>query len=316
MKRLIKNVFILLLPLLLISLTVAIVDPYQVVGWGDPVGEEIREKNSAEKERILFSLSKYYQTPEKIIITGDSRTDDIDVEVIRERFDLDVADIAYPGADFWESVEYCQYLLAEEQLEAIYFFVPFDWMKETGASTSRFQSSLQLYQSIPLYLINPQVISSTFGCVKDSLFPKRETQGKEWVYRPILSTPELAEHFELMKYRHFDGYHYSQEKKQALSDLAAQSREKNVQFFIFNTVQNQLMYDAMQNEFGLGAEYERYLKDMELIADQFFNVNTPEARANEEWFSDSVHVKDDYESQLLIAYLFGEEEDLSFAEQN
>lgn len=130
MKKILRNIVLLLLPIVLYYTVFIIFEPNNYFGlWQKASGTD-----------IMASLRAYQSAPQDHIILGDSRTAQLDAEIQRSISGVSYANLSYGGASL------------EEQLDLL------DWARQTNPNLQTVVFSLSFYTLNKGYTHNRNVI--------------------------------------------------------------------------------------------------------------------------------------------------------------
>lgn len=120
MNYFIKRVLYFTLPFLLWLIGVLLIDPYNYYSNTILIDTKLKKETSFQLNRPLYQLLEYKKHPTKSILLGDSRTNNLDVEIFKKYSNKEFTNLAYGGGTLPEIINTFWLVTKEHNLSDVY----------------------------------------------------------------------------------------------------------------------------------------------------------------------------------------------------
>jgi len=131
MRKYLFRILLFVSPVILCSILIVVVDPYEFINVFHWIGAEDKRRvlnrndESSPRGNMLWKTIQFKRRPQKNILIGDSQGKNIKVELIRELSGEDVFNYCVAGASFETLFEMFWFAAGQIKLEKVYFQVAF-----------------------------------------------------------------------------------------------------------------------------------------------------------------------------------------------
>jgi hypothetical protein len=305
MKKLIFLSFIFIIPYLIYSLIVVVVDPYNYFGLFKFTSNNEKALISKKINYALWHLIEYKNAPVENILIGDSRMSRLKSDLIEQITGNKYYNFAYGGGTLEESIS--TFWEAEKiiDLKNVVIGVNFNNFSANNIR-NRIPGAVAIMKNPLLYLTNWNVLQSTVSVAKKELL-----RASIQIERPSISKKDFwKQKLNNTSRRFYSNYQYPEETWIKLSKVIQYCNANNitVRFVVLPT------HVALQNkikEYGLESANKRFLSDLRKLGVVYdFDLPT-ELTMNKKNFSDPFHLrKTDQLCSKLIKDIFIHEKPL------
>lgn len=165
MKKLIKQLFIFLIPIFFVCLGIVIVDPYDYFGLSPFKGDNIKQKIAkADDSSRRIRLVNFKKNPQKNVIIGASQIGHINTDSIPSR---NWANIANGGANIDDEITTFWQISKDYPLDTVLFSIePYNYTVSTGYNTHQMMTDAYKMIENPLfYFVDRYVYKTTISFV-------------------------------------------------------------------------------------------------------------------------------------------------------
>lgn len=283
--RIMKKLVLLSMPLAILGIAIAIVDPFGFLRIASPIPESVKHDVAAARDPALWALTRFDEAPSGAVLLGDSRMANLSVSRIRLASGEPFAMLAFGGADLKEMVHAFWLAADRTKLTTVVMSVGFSQyaMPEPVDRVETFEAWKGNWL---LYLINRTVLRSFIAIVATTGHVTPAVR----VGRPEMESSAFWDaQLEYYGDRVMTGYSAHDADRQLLQEVATFCREHGItlRFVIMPTsaeLHDRVALYGREAEYG---EFERFLQGLaptlNLDDDREFSAQS----AN---FTDPVHV--------------------------
>jgi len=285
MKFVLKS-FIFITPFLLLIALEVFIDPFNY--FSNEKNEKmfkLKENISGYQNPYLYKLIQYDRDPSPIIILGDSRMILLTPALFAKYDQEKVSNLAIGGANIQDAIEIFRYISGKNKIKKIYWGVSLETYNGTQLR-NRATGSIDIRNSLPLYLMNRYTFSSAMLIIKSLIFNQEMDLDK-----PPFSKDEFWQlELELIS-RHYKNYSYPGNYYKDFEKISAYCQKNSIDliFVICPT------YTDMQKkiqEYNLEEADAKFKFDMKSFGD-VYDFNIPNILTSDpENFKDPSHCKD------------------------
>ncbi len=288
------------LPFALYGALIVAVDPYELFGVSSLVQLRYKQDISYKLNYAMWKMLRYRRDPLPNVLLGDSRMMNLPDDAIQQASGRTWANLAYGGGSLREAIATFHFADAQTELERVVLGVNFN-LYNAADDKDRVAEVTAALDNPLLYFSNRNVMSATF-----QLIPAALTGREAAIGAPAMSKEEFWRYqLETTTRVYYGNYRYPAAYHEQLTELAALCRERDIElaFVIFP---GHTDLQDMVGEYGLEAQYERFLDDIAALGVTYHFDFPSELTRDVENFSDPYHMTDELEPRIIGA-VWGDE---------
>lgn len=278
--------------LLLIALEVFI-DPFNY--FSNEQNEKLfmlKESISGYQNPYLYKLIQYDRDPSPTIILGDSRMISLTPALFAKYDQEKVSNLAIGGANIQDAIEVFRYVSGKNRIKKIYWGVSLETYNGT-LLRNRATGSIDIRNSLPLYLLNRYTLSSAMLIIKSLIFDQEMNLGK-----PPVSKDEFWQIEMDLISRHYNSYSYPRNYYGNFEKISAYCQKNSIDL-IFVICPTFIDMQTKIQEYNLEDADAKFKLDMKTFGD-VYDFNIPNMLTSDpESFKDPSHCKDFF-SEIIV----------------
>ncbi len=301
LRRFLRQVFLLLLPFVLILGAVAIVDPYSMFGSELIVNNGLKRRNLDHSGRtmsfsnVMWKMLEFKRDPQPNVIIGDSRLSYFDLDHLRKVAGEDHYNFGVPGGNHRTTFDLFQYADSVGDLRKVYLQVSFRTMRP-DMNWDIVQEPSVLTDRPLLYLTNRRVIEAAAL----NLYSLAKGDGMKYDELP----PDQWDRVIAMEKENIDGFAMDDRIFDRIGRIAEHCKEKGIELVLLEYPMHPDL-QAMYRDAGLLDLRERYVKRMRSIA-PYIDLDVPGLfPADRALWRDPLHLTPELQ-RMLIDHAWGQ----------
>ena len=281
-KVLIKGLF-LCLPFGLLAGALVVIDPFNYFGLFDCLGGQVKEKTSGRLHYTLWKTVQYQRHPMPNILLGDSRMAAFSVDEIEEVSGIKYFNFGFGGGTVPEAIDSFWFAADKVQLEEVYIAIGF-LNFNSYQNMNRFPESKAMLENPALYLTNRIVFQAALYNVRSAWEDQIPDIERPQVTNEEFWQQQLGPNTKAL----YGNYRYPEDYVEKLREIGTYCQQHQIQLrFIIPPTHVDLQQKIA--EFGLAAENERFLRDLQSIAPVIDFDFPNDFNSNRENFPDPYH---------------------------
>lgn len=283
MNKFIKNIFLLLLPLILWSFLIIVIDPFNYFRISTLISKETKQRNAYKLNPLLFSVIDFRNNPCDNILIGDSRTGALPIEEISRLSGETYKKITIDGAKLNEIFDLVYLADDYKRLKNLVIGINFNMVNEFGYA-NRVKNVKDILDNPLKYIFNRSVAEVCYYTIRSAI------SGKNVESTPPMSREEFWEWNIMTKAYHWYGkYKYSEKLHVEILKLDTFTKDNNIKLVLIIVPHHKEFHDRLV-EFGLyeeELEFKKFLSKLNAkVIDYDYENEITEMKDN---FSDPVH---------------------------
>jgi hypothetical protein len=235
----------------------------------------------------LWKLIQFKNNPCSRIILGDSRANKISAGTLKEITGKDYYNFSFMGGTLIDMMEAFWYANERVKLEEVYMGIDMNLYNdfEKNNNVKRTKAIMNSYFT---YAFSKVLVTGMIKNIQKEYFDEDMEIGK-----PTMDFDTFWKyHLENIGKRFFQKYAHPDEFYQELSKISEYCKENNIKL-VFFIPPNHVDWQHKITEYGLEAEYSRFLNDIQQLG-IMYNMDVPDAYTeNRNNFLDPVHTVSD-----------------------
>jgi hypothetical protein len=284
MKKLISKLILLLIPFLIISLFILILDPYNYYEFSKNADRDLKSSISIPLNEPLWKLIDYDKKQFENILIGDSRMGSLNEEEISLISKHKYYNLSFSAANCNEIISVLDYIIDKYKLSNIFVGLNLDQYNQAN-NRDRVEGVIKITGNPFLYFVNTNVLEATYLLSKAKIFKNEvgikttPNSNKEdfWKYQ-----------IEVTGKRYFLNYIYPQEYFDNLIRIKKKCKEKGItlKIIIFPSHSD---LNKLIEKYNLKDSEKKFKSDMISLGDVYdFNFEN-EITNNYNDFKDPFH---------------------------
>lgn len=293
MGSLLKKVLIFTAPFLALVALEVIIDPYNYFSVEtDADLLKIKQNIAFKKNDVLYTLIEYNRNPGSSVILGDSRARSLLPHLFEEFTTEKISNLAGTGGSLLDVIKIFWDVSAKKNLKKVYIGVSIETYSGTLLK-DKVTTSLDIANSVPLYLLNKYTLETTMLICKSKIFKEKIEVGK-----PLFSKEEFWKQQMDFENQFLKNYSYPENYYEELKKITEYCYKNNIKLVFFISPTHTEMQNKI-NELTLTKEYERFKNDIRSMGD-LYDFNVPNSiTQNKDNFQDPRHFTDSV-SRIVI----------------
>jgi hypothetical protein len=232
MNKFFKDILLILLPLVLWSLFVVLIDPYNYFNISSLMSTAVKEKNSKNVNEILYNVIEYTHNPGDNLLIGDSRINYLPVNEIESISGEKYKKLVIPSAKLNEIFDMVYLANSTIKLRHIIIGINFTMMNEY-AYADRIRNVKEILHNPLKYIFNRNIAQACYYVIKAKILNKNvETI-------PPMTREEWWKFFiETKSFEWYGKYRYSEKLSNNLIALDNFAKENNIELTLIDVPLN------------------------------------------------------------------------------
>jgi len=304
MTKLIYKSIILLLPIIIVSIIVIIIDPYNYFPKISILGFNKKEQllvDSHRNEAIYYGIWKtinFKRDPVDRIIIGDSRPNKIDTEQIYSLTGERYFNFAVPASNLDTACEIFWLSTRHVKLKKVYLGVGFQNYNSNEAN-QMYKEIERCTSNIYLYPLESRAVSSTIKIVKKLIDENSRT--KEKITNKTVDIKSAKSGWDEIVYwldSAYANYKYPDKYFKMLSDISNYCKINNIEFHIIIYPQHKVIRNLIQKHSLIG-NYNKFISDMSRLGIVHNFDDNELYYDNSKLFSDPIHPNENFNKTIV-----------------
>lgn len=267
-------------PLVLWTLFIVLVDPFNYFAITDLISREIKIQQAARVNTLLFNMVEAARSPHENLVIGDSRAENLPIKEIPGDYHL----LAANALKLNESIDLFYFAARNAPLRNVVFTINFNQFNGF-AFADRVHSVEDLLRNPLLYVFDRNVAQAAFAVLKatysrsqasDSLPPM--TKEAFWDYIVAVRSQE-----------HYARYQYPTALYHRIVEMVNFAHQHHIAV-TFIIVPHHVDFQSKVRQYGLTAEYIKFKEDMSRLNARVIDYDYLNAiTTNRADFTDPIH---------------------------
>jgi hypothetical protein len=267
--------------------SILLIDPFNYYGLSHFISYETKHDVSQKMHPQLWKLLDYKNKQTDRIILGDSRSNLIDTDHVKNISGNDVYNFSYGGGTLLDMIETFWYANRITKLKEVYLGINFN-LYNGFENNNRLIQAKSIAKNIFSYSFSKVVFATAFKNIVKEYFSKDLQIGN-----PEMSFEEFWKyHLESNGKRYYQKYVYPVELHEKLREIALYCQKNNINLTIF-IPPNHIDWQKLVTDFKLTREYSVFLSDMNKLGKVYNFDLVNEFTSNKKNFRDPVHPVND-----------------------
>jgi hypothetical protein len=298
MRHFLSRTFIFITPFIFWLLVVLLIDPYNFLSHSSGIiDNQVKTNISYRLNYPLFKLIKYQKHPTQYILLGDSRTNSMDIKVVKEISSKDFTNLAYGGGTLKEVIKTFWQVAKDTGLKEVYVGVNFNLYNKIN-NMDRVSEATTIMEDFFSYSLCSYTVKSTFLILETTFLGISTKIGvpnssKEQFWENQLTQINLT----YGPYIYPDNYF---EELRYISEYCIKNKIKLI-FFIPPT---HIDLQKKVHEFNLQGFEMKFKNDLKMFGDVYDFDYPSDLTKTKDNFSDPFHCTP-YISMVVINEIFG-----------
>ena len=283
------------LPFLIYGMVIAAVDPYNLFGLSSLVDDRYKQDISYKLNYAMWKMLQYRHDPQPAILLGDSRMMNLPADTIEQVSGQPWANLAYGGGSLREAIATFHYADSMVELERVVLGVNFN-LYNAADDKDRVAEVTAALDNPLLYFSNRNVMTAT-----TKLIPAAITRSEAAIGEPAMSKEAFWRYqLETTTRVYYGNYRYPEAYLEQLQEIAEHCLERDIalSFVIFP---GHTDLQDLVGEYGLEAEYERFVSDISQLGTTYHFDYPSELTQDMSLFRDPYHLTDEAEPTVIQA---------------
>jgi hypothetical protein len=287
MKNFLIRLLIYVIPLPLFLCCILIIDPFNYFDISHFITDGTKHNISRKLNPQLWKMLEYKHLRTNSIILGDSRSDLIDTEHIRQLSGKDVYNFSYGGGTLLDMIETFWYADGLTDLKEVYIGINFNLYNDFEKNNNVAQAK-SISRNFFSYSFSKVVFKTALESIKKQYFvkdlqigiPEMDFEGF-WKYQLDVNAK-----------RFYQKYLYPEDYFRMLKEISDYCDKNHINLILF-IPPNHAEWQQRKFDFGLTQEHALFLKDMSELGKVYNFDIVNEFTSNKVNFRDPVHPVND-----------------------
>jgi hypothetical protein len=287
MIRFIKNLALFGLPLVLWTLFVILIDPFNYFDFSSIISNEIKEQNALTVNSLMYYAFDFHNDPCENILIGDSRINNIPLDEIDSISGLKYKKLRIDAANLNEIIDLFYLAKRQRKLNHVVLGINFNLFNEFD-HTSRVGNIESMINNPLKYIFNRNVAQACFYVIRGAI------TGKNIQYKPSMTRDEYWNYYIETKGRHwYAKYKYSENLNNRLVSLDSSAIKDHIKLTLIILPLSREFHERLV-EFGLSKVEDDFLYKMGKLQASIINYDFEnDITKNKSNFMDPVHFNKD-----------------------
>jgi hypothetical protein len=287
MKRFIKEIVFLGLPLVLWAFFVVLIDPFNYFDISSLISNKLKEVNAFEVNPLLYTVIDLHHNPTENILIGDSRTEALPLDEIEKYSGKEYKKLIIYSAKLNEIFDLIYLANKEKKLKHVVIGINFSLFNEF-AYNDRVKNVQDIIGNPLKYIYNKNVAQVCYYLIK-AVFT-----GKGIDSKPDMTKEEFWKYIiETRAYQWYGKYKFSEKLENDLLALDNFAKENNIKLTFIIIPHNKEFHNRLV-EFGLSEEENKFKTIMKNLNAEVVDYDYDNAiTENKNYFLDPVHYNDE-----------------------
>lgn len=298
-KKLLVRILILFLPIIVCGGTVLYADPFNYFNVFRRIPESIKKEAVYSINAVLWNTIDFAHAPSPNIIVGDSRSERISLEHLKEKTGKQYKHLAASAGKLNEISDLFWFANSYTKPESVYIVLNFN-MYNLYAYANRVSGAEAAIKNPLLYLFDRHVVEASYFVLMSYFLDK-----KHIVSKPFEKKDDFwAWSLENWPRQQYGKWKYPVDGYKRLRDISDYCRKNNIEL-VFIITPHHVDYQKKVNEFNLGNEQILFKRDISALSSTYdFDIST-DLTMNKDNFSDPVHLSDKAAETMIDEILTG-----------
>jgi hypothetical protein len=290
---LLKKILIFITPFIILLALEIFIDPYNYFSI-EKNGAllKIKQNIASKKNDYLYTLIEYGRNPSPVIILGDSRARTLLPKLFEEFSNEKVSNLSGTGGSLQDIIKIFWDVSKKQNLKKIYLGVSIETYNGLFLK-DKVSSSIDIINSVPLYLLNKYTLETTMLIYKSRMFNEKIDLGK-----PPFTKEEFWKLQIDFENQYLGNYSYPKNYYEELKKITDYCSKNNIKLVFFISPTHTELQNKI-NELALNKENDRFKNDIRSLGD-LYDFNLPNViTSNKNNFLDPRHCTDSV-SRIII----------------
>lgn len=293
------KILLFLIPFILISLLMVVVDPYNLFKVSHLIPDEDKFANASRFDgvnprcKILWNTLDFMEHPTSGVLIGNSRTFNISNETLSKTFGIDFKNLAIHGGDMRSSIDL--FWMADEAADLKLAIMQLDFNNYYAFT------NVDQYSPVRELLDKPSNFFFKWDYLTDcsSLLYYHITRNTKYIdkYVDVLED-HWDETLEYVNYLFSTPYHYPQQFYDELQKIANHCMEQGIKLY-FVIAPSYYELNSFVEKYNLTEQYQRFKSDLAGLSPSFDMNDYTQFTMDKSNFSDHVHLKKSFSDSLV-----------------
>ena len=293
MNKFFKDISLISMPLIMWSVFVLLIDPFNYFDFMSLISRDIKERNSKKLNGILYNIIDYCHEPCENLIIGDSRIESLPINEIENVSGEKYKILALGSAKLNELFDLVYFSNTKIKLKHVVIGINFSLLNEYSFA-DRVPYVKEILKNPLKYIFNKNIAQACYYVIKAKL------TGENVTSIPPMSREEFWQYWLTQKaFDWYGKYRYSEKLNNDLLALDNFAKENNIKLTLIIVPLNTEFRNKLV-EFGLSKEENRFKTTLGKLSATVIDYDYENAITNnKDYFSDPAHYNS-YVAHLII----------------
>ena len=296
MKKFLKNIGIISIPLVIYLISIALIDPFNYLNKSNLVDASVKKAISEEVSPHMYKLLDYEHNPRGNILLGDSRSNTLSYSLDPSQW----SNMTFGGGSMKEMIQAFWWVVERQELDTVLIGINLNLYNKNN---KRFyvEQAIESLKNYISYSFNKNVFRSSFLIIKSSL-SKKEVQ----LNKTSLSKEDFwEEHLNSFPKKYFSKVIYPEEYHSFLIMIADYCDQNDIKL-IFWIPPTHIDYQNAIKKYNVDEMDVQFKSDLRSIG-EVYDYNYPcKITEDKENFGDPVHFTYEIAVQIRDELLNGQ----------
>lgn len=296
MKKFLKNIVIISIPLVIYLISIALIDPFNFLNKSNLVDTSVKRSISEEVSPHMYKLLDFEHNPQRNILLGDSRSNSLYYSLDPSQW----ANMTYGGGSLKEMIQTFWWVVEKQELDTVLIGINLNLYNKNN---KRFyvEQAIESLKNYFSYSFNRNVFKSSFLILKSNLSKKVIQLNKT-----TLSKEEFwEEHLNSFPEKFYSNMVYPEDYHSFLIEIADYCDQNDIKLIFWIPPTHTDLQTAIKKYYvdEMDAQFKSDLRSIGELYDYNYPCKVNEEKEN---FNDPVHFTYEIAVQIRDELLRGQ----------